>query len=671
MIKRGDFLRLGRALAVFLAVALWAAARADDAPQSTIQQLLPPAVEKPAPAPAPTAPSAASRSPAALPTEKTSDIQTHWNARRDYLRDHDERRADDEEQRVRTLRDDLAIENLFSVGAALVRESQDALAAGVPVVAVDRCKRAVELAPGLPAAHSCLARALLADSLGNVKPAMGEVLAGMQASLNDPRISRAMAANALAVLLLALLLAGAVYTLILFARYWGLYGHDVHHLFPGGARPWQTRLLAVMIVLLPLFLQAGPVALLFTLLLAVALYATTVEVAVAVSFLALLAASPWVAAGLARVASFPGSAVDVWLVEHGQGTPPEIQRLQKRLEQAPDFAAAFALGHKAKRDGDLRGAELLYRKALETPGVGNPGLAAIHNNLGNVYILQGDTGKALREYQLAVELQENLAAPHFNISRALAMGGVDTLEKVQKEQARARDLDREAVERLTGDPQATAKANKFALDVPLGDALLDPLLAAPDAVAEPVADEVRVHLAWGLPIAIAPALPGVAAALVIVLAFVGRRVRPSGQCERCGREVCKRCDPDARPSESLCAQCVNVFIRRTGVDAAERLRKEHAVAAFHRRRWTLARMLGFVSGAGHVMLGYTLRGMVFLLLTAGLTASVLLWRGLTHDPVAIRAPQSFLRVALTVAGFIAVYAVALRDILHRQRTEGG
>ena len=30
-----------------------------------------------------------------MPVEKSGDVQTHWSARRDYLRDRDERRAED------------------------------------------------------------------------------------------------------------------------------------------------------------------------------------------------------------------------------------------------------------------------------------------------------------------------------------------------------------------------------------------------------------------------------------------------------------------------------------------------------------------------------------------------------------------------------------------------
>jgi hypothetical protein len=116
---------------------------------------------------------------------------------------------------------------------------------------------------------------------------------------------------------------------------------------------------------------------------------------------------------------------------------------------------------------------------------------------------------------------------------------------------------------------------------------------------------------------------------------------------------------------------VNVFIRRTGVDAAERIRKEYAVQAYHRRRHTVARLLAVLSGAGHVMMGYPLRGIVWLTVTASLGVSVVLWRGLLHDPIAVRSGISFFRIGLSIACLVAIYALGLRDLVNRQRAEEG
>ncbi|MCA1829788.1 MAG: hypothetical protein LC689_22955, partial [Myxococcales bacterium] len=240
------------------------------------------------------------------------------------------------------------------------------------------------------------------------------------------------------------------------------------------------------------------------------------------------------------------------------------------------------------------------------------------------------------------------------------------------EQARALELDRAGIDAFTGGQlQANRKSNKFVMDVTLPDDLLSPLMDNEERVAEPVGDELRAQLAGGLPSNLASFLP-ILAAIAILAMHLGRgRIRPSGRCDRCGREVCKRCDPDARPSEALCAQCVNVFIRRAGVDAAERIRKEYAVQAYHRRRHAIARALAVLSGAGHVMMGYPLRGLFFLLVTGSLAASVILWRGLLHDPIPVRSGVSFFRIGVTIACLIAIYALCLRDLVNRQRNEEG
>lgn len=605
-----------------------------------------------------------------LPAEKTADIAAHFRQRREYLRERDERRADDEEQRVRQLKDELAIENLFSIGGALVRESHDALAAGSPSQAIARCKLAVELAPAMAEAHLCLVRAILADNPAALQPASSELSLAVQTGLRDPRLSRALFANVLAVSFLGLLAAGAAFVLLLFARYVKLYAHDVQHLFPSGARRWQAVLLGAAFVLLPLLLHKGALPLVFTALCAVALYFTFAELLLTVLLLGVLAAAPFAAESIAKVASFSGAATDVWLVEHGEGSRAQIARLQKRLETGNDFAVDFALAHKAKRDGDLASAEKLYQRAIEAGSNGN-GLAAAHNDLGNVLLLEGDGQRAQAQYQEAIELRESAAAPHFNSSRALGLkGGVEALEKVQAEQARANELDRGAIHDFVGDGlSASHKSNKFVLDMPLDDELLSPLFETEERTVGPAADEVRARLSYGLPEDAALLLPAGFALIVLVLFSSRKKLKPSGACERCGREVCRRCDPDARPSERLCAQCVNVFIRRTGVEPQERVRKEIAAGAYQRRRQVLARLMNVVAGAGHVLAGHPLRGIVYLCLTSSLVFSVVLWHGLAHGPVAVRSEISLFRIGLTAAAFIAVYAVCLRDLFRRQHAE--
>ena len=465
------------------------------------------------------------------------------------------------------------------------------------------------------------------------------------------------------------LAAAAAFVLLLFLRYGRFYAHDVFHLFPTGARRWQTAVLAAALIAAPLLLRLGVAPVFFAILIACALYATTAEVVVSLVLLACVAAAPTAAAALARLAAFGGPASDAYLVEHGEGTPPQIARLAARLSRGkPEMPVAFVLAHKAKREGDLAEAEALYEKAIEAapPDTSNRALAVLHNDLGNVYFLAHDAQKAEREYQQAIELAEGLAAPHFNLSRALGDRGTSGLEKVQSEQARALELDRVAVEEFTGGQLgANRKANKLVMDLPLDPSMLDGLLDSEARVAGPISDEARILLGGRNAQAVAIAT----AILLLLLHILRSRVRPSSRCERCGREVCKRCDADARPTEALCAQCVNVFVRRTGVDPAERARKQTSVDRYHRRRTVLVRLSNVLSGAGHVLLGYPVRGLLFLLVTGCLLMSVLLFHGLAHAPNPVRSGLSMFRVGMTVAAFLLTYGICFRDIGTRERTE--
>jgi tetratricopeptide (TPR) repeat protein len=604
-----------------------------------------------------------------LPQEKSADLNAHWALRREYLRDRDDRRAEDEERKVRQIKDDLALENLFAIGAALVRESHDALAADSSALALKLCNLAVELAPALRDAHTCVARAALADDPTAVPLAAAETIAAGRAAISDPRESRAFLANTGSVLFAGVFAASAAFVLLLFLRYARFYAHDVFHLFPAGARRWQTAVLAAVLIAAPLLLRLGVAPVFFAMLVACALYATTAEVIVSLLLLACVVAAPSAAALLARLAAFGGPASDAYLIEHGESTPPQIARLTARLSRGkPEMPVAFVLAHKAKREGDLAEAEALYEKALEAAPQDTPNraLAVLHNDLGNVYFLAHDPQKAEREYQQAIELAEGLAAPHFNLSRALGDRGSSALEKVQSEQARALELDRVAVEEFTGGQLgASRKANKLAMDLPLDESMLDGLLDSEARVAGPVSDEARILLGGRS----SQAVPIATAILVLLLHISRSRVRASSRCERCGREVCKRCDADARPAEALCAQCVNVFVRRTGVDPAERARKQIAVDRYHRRRTIVVRLSNVLSGAGHVLLGYPVRGLIFLLVTSCLAMSVVLFHGLAHAPNPVRSGLSMFRVGVTVAAFLVTYGICFRDIGSRERAE--
>ena len=47
----------------------------------------------------------------------------------------------------------------------------------------------------------------------------------------------------------------------------------------------------------------------------------------------------------------------------------------------------------------------------------NPGFAAYHNNLGNIYFINGDYGRAIKQYDRAVKSGTKSILPYFNLSQ--------------------------------------------------------------------------------------------------------------------------------------------------------------------------------------------------------------------------------------------------------------
>lgn len=77
-----------------------------------------------------------------------------------------------------------------------------------------------------------------------------------------------------------------------------------------------------------------------------------------------------------------------------------------------DAEARYGEALLAQRNGDLRKAEALYRKALTH----DPGHVRALNNLGVIYLAQGERGKAVAVLGRAVVLNRDYADPYYNLA---------------------------------------------------------------------------------------------------------------------------------------------------------------------------------------------------------------------------------------------------------------
>jgi protein O-GlcNAc transferase len=92
-----------------------------------------------------------------------------------------------------------------------------------------------------------------------------------------------------------------------------------------------------------------------------------------------------------------------------------VARCQKRVEEAPDSAAAhFNLGLAHTERGRMLAAEKAYRRALEL----DPDLVQAWVNLGGALLMKWDFKGCLEANQEAIRRQEDLLIAHFNMGQA-------------------------------------------------------------------------------------------------------------------------------------------------------------------------------------------------------------------------------------------------------------
>ena len=168
---------------------------------------------------------------------------------------------------------------------------------------------------------------------------------------------------------------------------------------------------------------------------------------------------------------------------------------------------------------------------------------------------------------------------------------------------------------------------------------------------------VDPSIAWLYPIAVVLALSG--------LGTVLRQAKTTKACVRCGRPVCRRCDPELSVGSALCQQCVNVFARKNVVEPAVKIRKQIEIAQFRARTDKLTYAFGLLcSGAGHVFSGLPIRGALYAFLFLFALFNIIFRHGVVRYPYG--AEPLFVRLTPLAAALIAVYLLSLRGLYKQQ-----
>jgi tetratricopeptide (TPR) repeat protein len=617
-------------------------------------------------------PGTATRSPPPpllSPRVSDADLLAVWERWREVRQKGDAVAAEQGRMDLLKLRDEVSATDLDAFSVSLLRESQEKLKAKDTGRAVKLAEAAVSLSPNLPYARFALADAYARNNLGAVGNSVGEIQAGISALVKDPRFWRPALANLGAMALLALLATAVAVVGVLFGKRLRYILHDFHHLFPRGLGRFQSIAVAVTVLLTPLLLGLGLVPVLLVLFAATALYLTMTERVVVAVLLVLAGAIPLAAGQLAGVTAFAGTvAEDVYLLERGgfTGDDAAARVLARHAAKEATFAELFALGRYQARRGQLDEAATAYKAAAALKQRN----ALLLTNYGNVLLATGDMEGATRLYQEAQQADSTLPDAPYNLAllyRHQARGLPDAQVGAALERARQT---MEVAQRLD--------SNLVGRDVPKDDRLLvNLLLLSPTlplgemmALADGSASSERVETQLDRVLLGASGMAARLYPLVFVLLIFGwgsarDRLQATKSCDKCGRPVCRRCDPDLGMGAFMCSQCTNVFARKGVVPEQLRARKQAEVQRHQTWMGRLALALGaLVSGAGHVFSGLPIRGAIYSFLFL-LSLSVVLLRDGVFPPPYGEAPV-YLKLLPAALLILPLYLLSLRGLRKRQ-----
>ncbi len=629
--------------------------------------------EKPeAPEPVPAVPVVMERPPPVpilTPRVTDADLLAVWNQWMQAQASLDTAAATAAQTKLVALKAEVGASDLEALSIGFLRAAQARRQAKDELGASDLTKLAVALSPNLPYARLALAEAQLRDSPGAVGTYLKEVRKALTALVKDPRYRRPAVADVGVVALMAVLATAVLGVGVLFVRRMRYFLHDFHHLFPKVTARWQSATLAILLLCTPVVFRLGLVPLLLLLLLAVSFYLSMVERVVGVVLVVLVALVPVGIGQLARQTAFSGTvAEDVYVLERGGVTAEEVaERVRARYaQQKAGFAELFALGRFEARRGLLDDAITHYQAAMAM----RANHAALMVNFGNVMLAKGDDTRAGQYYTQAMQADPTLAAPAFNLAevyRRRAKMAPDN--EIGAENQRASDA-LNAAQRL--DPWLLHYERPPDDRLLMNRLLLSPSLPMDDFPAPPE-DSTGAHVEAQL----ARRLLGGTGAMSWLLALVGgglvlgwgfarSALKASGECEKCGRSVCRRCDKELGVGSKQCAQCVNAFSRKGLVPPQLRARK--AVEVERYRTWTarVSFVMGaLVSGAGHLFAGLPVRGIIYAFLFLFAVAAIFLRHGV------LRAPYGelplYLKLIPVFVLLLPLHLLTLRGLYRRQQ----
>lgn len=557
---------------------------------------------------------------------------------------------------------------LWAVG--LLRAAQAWEASGDSGAAVEIAVSASELAPDLPATWFLLSRLYFSADPSGIPRYVGALQKGLAAELSDSRYLRPLMADFASIFLIAFIATVIVVMLVLLLRRGYYFLYDFHFFFPRAAARWQTSALALLLLSLPIVFRMGVAPTLLAFFAAITMYLTVRERVLAVVLIGSLGFVPVIGGLVVEHTAFADTAAeDLYRIERGgPGVEPLVQRYEKlAAEDKVGFAERYVLGHFYLNRGHLEQAVSHLKAALAL----RPDDVAGRIALSKAFFLQGDLENS-RSILEALKASGPSSVGLFNLSRVYRRrvqvygdASAGEMGKANEALMEARQLDPSLPSIESEDPlprEIIGNAHLKTLPLAQSDLVA---LSKGEVPARRVRSQLSQMLVGDVPSAVALFYPLLVALALLGFGFLGKALEAAKVCNRCGRAVSRRGDPDVSAGSPMCTQCVNVFAKKNVVAPSVKVRKQLEVARYESQMERASTILGVLwSGMGHVFSGAPVRGAVYGYLFVLAITGAVLRAGVVRPPFET-LPVGVRLVPLALIFFI-VYPVSLLRLRRRQ-----
>lgn len=514
------------------------------------------------------------------------------------------------------------IPNLFSPATALLVEASSARKQGRYEDALKIIDYAKNLAPDDPGSHLQRARTIWGQNQLRALSSLDALLEGWGVFFRDFRSFFPWGLGIVVWLLVAVIISSLLTILLFTPRVIPRMAHDLSHIIKVPQWLWFS---AIPIVLVAAVILGLPIIFWVLLVALIMMLHLTQQERIAVGFaLLFLSAIPLLihVLSLSEVYYSDSRPYVIFMAERGGEGAKTLEELhQLRVKEPENSQVLSVLGLVLKRSGRLREAESYMVQAMEV----TPDSPAIINNLGNVLVQRGRVDAAIEHYRQALRYQDDPRI-HYNLSQALRENL--QLEEGEKEFLIAQEKAPELASSLKAQQQEGGQRVTVDIYGGSGRYFLDSLFL------DKKGKQWRENLWSG----VVPMIPFTfswflfpASALILFLGSpLSGRLNLSRRCKRCNKMHCHKCSQSS--ADILCAQCRQIFIVRSGVDPASRVKKMMQILRFTKTRALISRVATvLLPGMGHIYLGAGWQSLVFITLTVMFWTKWVLWYGVFRN----------------------------------------